>query len=310
MHLYYAPAYVVPGIDWETTRKSGWIAASLAERPIAGVEITAPAPLTREALARAHDPAYIHAVEAGTPAWLAGSNGIGWDAELFPAVAASSGGAVEAALRALRTGVNAGSLSSGLHHARRDRGAGFCTFNGLALALDAAGRAGAGRILLLDLDAHCGGGTASIVGGDPRVVCVDVSTSAYDRYDPPAGWSLDLVEAATGYLPRIAARLAALDDGSPPFDLVLYNAGMDPFAGCATGGLEGIDAAVLAERERRVFAWAAARGIPVAFVLAGGYADGEEARAELVDLHRLTIAAAAAAGAPDPDARPAPTALW
>ena len=100
MHLYYAPAYVVPGIDWETTRKSGWVAASLAERPIAGVEIIAPAPLTREALARAHDPAYIHAVETGAPAWLAGSNGIGWDAELFPAVAASSGGAVEAALRA------------------------------------------------------------------------------------------------------------------------------------------------------------------------------------------------------------------
>ena len=73
-------------------------------------------------------------------------------------VCASNGGAVAAA-RAARAGGVAGSLSSGLHHAGRDRGAGFCTFNGLVLAARAALSEGAARVLVLDLDAHCGGGT-------------------------------------------------------------------------------------------------------------------------------------------------------
>jgi acetoin utilization deacetylase AcuC-like enzyme len=42
-----------------------------------------------------------------------------------------------------------------------------------------------------------------------------------------------------------------------------------------------------------VFDWAAAHGIPVAFVLAGGYSGRELSRSELVDLHMLTIVEAA-----------------
>jgi acetoin utilization deacetylase AcuC-like enzyme len=41
-----------------------------------------------------------------------------------------------------------------------------------------------------------------------------------------------------------------------------------------------------------VFEWARAHGLPVAFVLAGGYTGAALARAELVDLHLLTIEAA------------------
>ena len=50
---------------------------------------------------------------------------------------------------------------------------------------------------------------------------------------------------------------------------------------------------MLAEREGLVFDWAEEHGLPVAFVLAGGYlvdTDWEE----LVGLHRLTIRKAAA----------------
>ena len=60
------------------------------------------------------------------------------------------------------------------------------------------------------------------------------------------------------------------------------------------GGLRGITAELLAERERTVFEWARRRGVGVAFVLAGGYEGGELGRADLIDLHRLTIQEAAA----------------
>jgi acetoin utilization deacetylase AcuC-like enzyme len=67
---------------------------------------------------------------------------------------------------------------------------------------------------------------------------------------------------------------------------------MDPHQSSA-GGLTGITTDVLASREQMVFEWARTQGIPIAFVLAGGYLGRGLDRAGLVALHRLTIAAAA-----------------
>jgi acetoin utilization deacetylase AcuC-like enzyme len=215
---------------------------------------------------------------------------LAWDPALWQAVTASNGGLCAAAEVALREGVS-GSLSSGLHHARRGYGAGFCTFNGLALAALRAARSGL-RVLVLDLDAHCGGGTDSLVGREPNVVQLDVATDAYDAYAPAPPHILATVRTAPAYLPTISNGLEALD-AAGPFDLLLYNAGMDPHEG-SMGGLPGITAAVLAEREALVFDWARRRGMPVAFCLAGGYVSSRLARDQLVALHRLTVAAAAA----------------
>jgi hypothetical protein len=46
----------------------------------------------------------------------------------------------------------------------------------------AALAAGVGSMLILDLGAHCGGGTASLIEDEPRVWQIDVSVSSYDRY--------------------------------------------------------------------------------------------------------------------------------
>ena len=78
---------------------------------------------------------------------------------------------------------------------------------------------------------------------------------------------------------------------SSDLDVVIYNAGMDPHEGA--GGLIGITTDVLAEREGLFFDWAEEHGLPVAFVLAGGYLQGVGLD-ELVGLHRLTIRKAAA----------------
>ena len=77
-----------------------------------------------------------------------------------------------------------------------------------------------------------------------------------------------------------------------PFDLILYNAGMDPYEGCAIGGLDGISDGTLASRDSMVFAWAQERQIPVVFVLAGGYVSDGLPQSLLVNLHRMTIRAA------------------
>lgn len=288
--VFVSEAYTLAGPSFDTTRKAAWVAASLREHPIDGVALEAPEAATADQLATIHDRAYVDALLSGEPEDLAASSGFAWDPGTFAMVAASTGGAVAAAIRALEAGT-AGSLSSGLHHARRSGGDGYCTFNGLALAARAALDAGAGRVLVIDLDAHCGGGTADILRDEPRVAQLDVAVSAFDAYAEPDGWTLDVVADPDAYLPTLQRRLGALDPAA--FGLVLYNAGMDPFERCHVGGLDGITRDVLAEREATVFAWCRAAALPVAFVLAGGYTNGGFVRDELVGLHRLTIEAAA-----------------
>jgi acetoin utilization deacetylase AcuC-like enzyme len=293
--LFYSPDYTLAAHGFDTTRKAGWVADSLHDRPIAGVSLRPPEPLTAEQLAEVHDREYVDAVRTGEPIHLAESQGFAWDPGLWQMVRASNGGAVAAALAALESGGAAGSLSSGLHHAKRDHGSGFCTFNGLALAARAAQQAGVERILVIDLDAHCGGGTHELLADDPRISQLDVAVNPFDYYEPAAdGWTLDLVNDAADYLPRIARRLGEWSAERATLDLVLYNAGMDPYEGCDIGGLPGITADLLVQRERLVFDWCRAESVPVAFVLAGGYAKGEAAQAQLVELHRATIAAAVA----------------
>ncbi len=292
--VYYDPSYVMAGYSYETTRKARWVADSLAQNPIPRLELIAPRSLEEAEIAAVHDPVYVQAIRTGQPKTLAQSQGFVWDPQLLPAVLASNGGAVEAALRVFRTaGRVAGSLSSGLHHAHRTYGLGNCTFNGLALATRAALAAGAKNVLVLDLDAHCGGGTNELVGSDPRVWHTDIAVHPFDKYTPAPRQTLDVVQAARSYLPTIEKRLDELKDRAPAFDLCVYNAGMDPHERCPVGGLAGVTRDVLEARERMVFQWLRERGLPAAFVLAGGYIGNGLDQGGLVGLHRLTLDAAA-----------------
>lgn len=289
MQVFYSPDFVAGAFGFETTRKAEWVAESLRTVPVEGVVLVKPEPVSEALLLRVHEAQYVQAVKTGLPRALAESQDLQWDPGFWGMVRASNGGAVAAALAALKDGV-AGSLSSGLHHARRAAGEGYCTFNGLILAAQAALDQGAKRILILDLDAHCGGGTAELVAyyGD-AIHHIDLAVDRYDRYMPPSPHSLDLIEDASEYIPQLLERLDHLTDA---YDLCLYNAGMDPYEGCPTGGLKGITDEVLRVREQLVFNAFRGRGIPVAFVLAGGYVGQNLDQSTLVDLHRLTIQAA------------------
>lgn len=289
MRVFHDAAYNDTGLDFETTRKATAIARSLIDRPIAGVEVVSPTACTFDEIAAVHARSYVDAVFTGDRRDLAASNGIGWDDRLAGAACASTGGVRDAALHALATGGVAGSLSSGLHHAARAKGAGFCTFNGLVVAAHAALDAGARRVLILDLDAHCGGGTASLIDGLAGVEQVDVSVNSYDRYESRPDARLVLCDGGE-YLEVVERELGAVE-APGEIDLVLYNAGMDPHG--LAGGDPDIDDDVLRAREHLVFGWAASHRLPTAWVLAGGYTHGLD-MAGLVDLHRITIHAAAA----------------
>lgn len=284
MKVFYCPEYVKAAENFETVRKSGEIVRSLAARPISGVTLVAPLPATVDDMELVHEPGYIKALATGVPLSLASSQGFDWDPGLWESIRFSTGGVLAATEAALEDGI-AGSLSSGLHHARYDYGCGYCSVNGLAVAAVAALQRGVSRVLILDLDAHCGGGTASLIADDEGIWQTDISVNDFDSYEPISNGTLDFVRGDdSDYLSTVSARLAELE--SQTFDLCLYNAGMDPI------GHVSIEA--LAQREEIVFTWARRRSLATAWVPAGGYTTSQS-MASLVEQHRLTIAAAARA---------------
>lgn len=285
--VFFDDGFVLDHVDFDTTRKAGWVAESLLADPVPNTELCAPSPMyLRRALADVHTLAYMNAVVEGES--IAGSNWFPPKAEVVYNWASSHvGGMMSAVAECLVDDGNHGTLSSGFHHAKPNSGNGYCTFNGLAVA---AGRAV--RVLrevdgvdpcvaILDVDAHMGGGTHACVGSYPNIVLADVSTNSFDLWHPSADRHRIWFADADTYLDQVetACRFVIAQDPS----VVLYNAGMDPYD-------DGVPADVLRRREELVAGMMADAKIPVAWCLAGGYTD-QLSRDELVGLHRHTIEA-------------------
>lgn len=280
--VFYNNDFNACEFSFETTRKSEEIAKSLKNDN--SVIIVDPAGwfrLTETLVREVHSSEYVEAVQNGFPWDLAQSQGFTWDPEIYTMAIAHNSGVVAAVDSALMGGTKfAGTLSSGLHHAKKDSGEGYCTFNGLAVAAHHAIDHGLKRILILDFDAHFGGGTRAIT--DPRkVVQVDLSTSYFDFYervnDEDWQWCSSVDEYAK-QVDRALEYASSLDD----FDLIIYNAGMDP-------ANQGVDCATLLGRETMVRDWAGGQSAPLVYTMAGGYFDSDIDMDGLVALHRLTI---------------------
>ena len=231
-------------------------------------------------------------MQTGFPIELAQSQGFHWSPSLWNMVLSSNNGIVKASLNALENGVS-GSLSSGLHHAKYNKGAGFCTFNGLVIAAKQARIAGAQNILILDLDAHCGGGTAALIKDDPNIWMIDISVNEYDWYLSNNQIVLIIVKDSKSYLGTIENQLNEIIQKNNSFDLCIYNAGMDPHENCPIGGLAGINYEILKIREELVFNWCSKNKIPLAFAIAGGYLGPQMDMFKIINLHRITLSQSA-----------------
>lgn len=150
----------------------------------AGVlEITAPEPATLEQLLRVHTAEYVETVVEASAChgWWAPRHGIGpGDTPEFPRMhdgASLVAGATTVAVALVHEGRcrRAFSPAGGLHHAHRDRAAGFCVYNDVAVAVAAALDVDPDlRVLYLDIDAHHGDGVQEAFYDDPRVLTISV----------------------------------------------------------------------------------------------------------------------------------------
>lgn len=297
---YYDPGYAAPiGDHVMPIGKFALLAESLAGEP--RVRLVAPAPLREEDLRLVHTPDYISAVRTGEPRDLAESQKFPWSPELYPSVLLTNGGCLAAAEKALEDGI-AAALVSGFHHAHADHGEGFCTFNGLVIAIDRLrAERKVERVAIVDLDLHYGNGTASLAPARPYLFNLSIYGNDYAGNRPYRDVEIRRHEDGANHRSIALANgsgraelLAAMTEGFAMLqrwgrpDLLLYQAGADPYREDPYSPL-ALDADDLRERDRRVFAWARGEGLPIAWVLAGGYTP-EVSR--VVEVHHNTFRAA------------------
>ena len=202
----------------------------------------------------------------------------------------AAGGSMLAARLAMKDGIGF-NVGGGFHHAFPGHGEGFCAINDIAIAvrrLQADGRIK--KAMVVDADVHHGNGTATIFEDDPTVFTLSIHQfNNYPSEKPLSSLDIHLADG-TGdaeYLNRLGnGYRAALSLFRP--ELILYVAGADPYAEDQLGGLS-LSFEGLMDRDRLVIRTALTQGIPVAIVLAGGYAQSVE---DTLTIHANTAAVA------------------
>jgi acetoin utilization deacetylase AcuC-like enzyme len=198
-----------------------------------------------------------------------------------------AGGSTTCARRALADGI-AVHLGGGFHHAFADHGEGFCLVNDVAIAIRVLLREDAiHRALVVDLDVHHGNGTAAIFADQGEVFTFSMHQEHnYPARKPPSDLDIGLPDGIRDdeYLALLVGALARIVPSHRP-DLVCYLAGADPYREDQLGGL-GLTREGLRRRDALVLDACRGAGVPVAIVLAGGYAIRQE---DTIAIHCATV---------------------
>jgi acetoin utilization deacetylase AcuC-like enzyme len=275
----------------------------VAEGDVREEEILEPIPASRADLLLVHTPEYLDDLEQLRWTPRTQESELPLSAGIVRAYELCAGGTMQAAREALARGV-AINLGGGFHHAYADRAEGFCYINDLAVAARVLQRDGLiRRAAVVDLDVHQGNGTARLFRDDADVFTLSIHQEA--NYPVPKERSdLDIGLAdETGdseYLACLAGALDRVWEFRP--EMVLYQAGADPYTEDMLGGL-ALTFAGLAERDRLVLEGCAERGIPVTVTLGGGYAMRLE---DTVGIHFQTCRAGLRLAGNRAPARPQP----
>ncbi|MES2096192.1 MAG: histone deacetylase [Pseudomonadota bacterium] len=234
-----------------------------------------PEAMPRHWIEAAHDPDYVaEVIEVRVPREKERRIGFPVNDTVARRAQIVPGGTYLAAQLALERGFAANS-AGGSHHALAATGAGYCVFNDLAIAaIRLTEEATIDRVMIVDCDVHQGDGTAALTAGRRGIATYSIHAEknfpvrkARSTLDVPLPDGV----GDDAYLETLQGTLGPLLDAEAP-DLVLYQAGVDPFGGDRLGRLNLTDDG-LANRERLIARMAIERGIPLASTVGGGYGD-------------------------------------
>jgi acetoin utilization protein AcuC len=212
----------------------------------------------------------------------------GGDTPAFRGVFDAAGAVVGATLVAVDAIMSAASRRAfvpiaGLHHAARDRAAGFCVFNDCGVAVERLRtRYGLRRIAYVDIDAHHGDGMFYAFEEDPDLVFADTHEDGRHQYPGPRAATETGRGAAAGTKLNLplppgagdAEFLAAWEQVEAhleafPSEFILFQCGADSLAGDPIAHLQFSEAAH-AHAARRLCVIADAQGHGRVLGLGGG----------------------------------------
>jgi acetoin utilization deacetylase AcuC-like enzyme len=250
-----------------------------------------PKPAADDDVLLVHDPEWVAKLRSGTLSYHDILRlEIPYSRQMVDAFWLAAGGTTLAARRALEDGVGF-NIGGGFHHAFPGHGEGFCAINDIAIAIRCLQRDGLiRRAMVVDCDVHHGNGTAAVFANDQSVFTLSIHQfNNYPSEKPLSSLDIHLADGMEDaeYLHRLGNGYRASMAMFQP-ELVIYVAGADPYREDQLGGLmltfEGLE-----ERDRLVMWTALSHKIPVAVVLAGGYAQSVE---DTITIHANTAAIA------------------
>jgi len=274
------------------SQKFRWLRDRLLRTRFAAAEdFVTPEPATDEDVRLVHDAEYVAKLRSGTLSYHDILRlEIPYSRQMVEAFWLAAGGSILAARLALRDriGFNVG---GGFHHAFPGHGEGFCAINDIAIAVRRLQADGLiKRAMVVDCDVHHGNGTAAIFTGDQSVFTLSIHQfNNYPSEKPLSSLDIHLADGIgdAEYLHRLGnGYRAALAMFKP--ELLMYVSGADPYMEDQLGGLS-LSFEGLMERDRLVIHTALTHDVPVAIVLAGGYAQSVE---DTITIHANTAAVA------------------
>lgn len=281
VQLWYHPQYAIPSLT-QTSRalsivpmRGEFVLGELAsEGLLRPGDVCRPVPASFKDLALVHGMPFLESTnDAQSLAHVFGMEPALIDVDEFvTSQRYAVGGTVSAAQSAVRGDTRvAVNLGGGFHHANPDRGAGFCIFNDIAVAIAVLRKGGFNApIAIVDLDFHQGDGNLVIFAEDPTVLTYSIHGSAWATVDAVADLGI-LLEGADDrrYLRALRTTLHdALLRHRPK--LIFYIAGNDVLSGDQLGGFDLSVDGVFA-RDQYVIHCAREIGAPLVVTLGGGY---------------------------------------
>jgi acetoin utilization deacetylase AcuC-like enzyme len=291
--LVYHPGYDLNiGPHVFPSQKYRWLRDRLLQtRFCTSDDFIAPEPATDEDILLAHDADWVAKLKNGTLTYHEILKlEIPYSRQTVDAFWLAAGGTILASRLALECRF-AFNLGGGFHHAFASYGEGFCAINDIAVAVRRLQKDGSiHRAMIVDCDVHHGNGTASLFAGDQSVFTLSIHQfNNYPSEKPPSSLDIHLADGIGDqeYLERLRNGLAAALSMFRP-ELMLYVAGADPYCEDQLGGL-ALTFQGLMDRDRLVIETAVREKIPIAAVLAGGYAQSVE---DTITIHANTAAVA------------------
>jgi acetoin utilization deacetylase AcuC-like enzyme len=274
------------------SQKFRWLRDRLIHTRFATAEdFEAPESATDDDVRLVHDAEYVARLRSGTLSYQEILRlEIPYSRQMVEAFWMAAGGSILAARLALKDGIGF-NIGGGFHHAFPAHGEGFCAINDIAIAVRRLQADGLiQRAMVVDCDVHHGNGTAAIFADDQSVFTLSIHQfNNYPSEKPLSSLDIHLADGIgdAEYLHRLGNGYRAAFSMFQP-ELVMFVAGADPYREDQLGGLS-LTFEGLMERDRLVIHTALTHDVPVAIVLAGGYAESVE---DTITIHANTAAVA------------------